>query len=132
MAHFAQLDENNIVINVIVVHNNELFDMTGVESEQKGINFCKDHYGADTNWVQTSYNGNFRKRYAGQGYTYDATRDAFIPPKPFPSWTLDEVTCDWNPPVPMPTDAIYHWDEATQTWIKDADFPSPPPENPPV
>lgn len=127
MAHFAQLDENNIVTNVIVVHNNELMDGTD-ESEAKGIKFCKDHYGQDTVWVQTSYNGNFRKRYAGQGYTYDSARDAFITPQPFPSWTLDEITLDWVPPVPMPTDAIYRWDEETQTWIKVADFPVPPTE----
>ena len=125
MAHFAQLDENNVVINVIVVHNNELMDGAD-ESEAKGIQFCKDHYGQDTVWVQTSYNNNFRKRYAGQGFIYDAVRDAFISPQPYPSWSLDEETLDWVPPIPMPTDAIYRWDEETQAWIKIADFPTFP------
>lgn len=123
MAHFAQLDENNIVINVIVIHNNELMDGND-ESEAKGIQFCKDHYGQDTVWVQTSYNSNFRRRYAGHAFTYDAVRDAFIAPQPFPSWSLDELTLDWVPPIPMPTDAIYAWDEESQTWVKVADLPA--------
>ena len=80
MAHFAQLDENNIVTGVIVVHNNELLDANGQESEAKGIAFCKSLYGNDTRWVQTSYNGSFRGCYAGIGYTYDVTNDQFLPP----------------------------------------------------
>lgn len=95
MAHFAQLDNNNTVTQVIVVHNNELLD-NGVESEAKGIAFCKSLFGEDIRWVQTSYNGNIRKNYAGIGYTYDELRDAFIPPKPEGNWILDEDTCQWQ------------------------------------
>lgn len=95
MAHFAELDENNIVKQVIVVHNNELLD-NGVESETKGIAFCQSLFGG--NWIQTSYNGNIRKNYAGIGYTYDAVRDAFIPQKlechP-DDIVLVEDTCQW-------------------------------------
>jgi hypothetical protein len=85
MAHFAQLDENNVVTQVIVVHNNELMH-EGVEQEAKGVAFCQSLLGAQTNWKQTSYNGNMRKNYAGIGYTYDAGRDAFIPPQPYSRW----------------------------------------------
>lgn len=94
MAHFAQLDESNIVTQVIVVHNNELLD-NGVESEAKGIAFCQSLLGG--NWIQTSYNGNIRKNYAGIGYSYDETRDAFIAPNPLchPEVVLDEATCQW-------------------------------------
>ena len=117
MAHFAQLDENNIVMNVIVVANNELLDENGVEQESKGIAFCQSLLGG--NWVQTSYNGNIRKNYAGIGYTYDATRDAFIPPQPFPSWTLVEETAQWKPPVDYPTDGkMYTWNEETTSWVE--------------
>lgn len=115
MAHFAQLDENNIVTQVIVVHNNELLDENGQESEAKGIAFCQSLLGG--NWVQTSYNGNFRKNYAGQGFTYDSIRDAFIPPQPFPSWILNEDTCQWDSPVLYPTDGNrYIWNEDNLTW----------------
>lgn len=94
MAHFAQLDETNIVTQVIVVHNNELLD-NDVESEAKGIAFCQSLLGG--NWVQTSYNGNIRKNYAGIGYSYDPVRDAFIPPKPEQGeWVLNEDTCKWE------------------------------------
>ena len=117
MAHFAQLDENNVVLQVIVVHNNELLD-NGVESEAKGIVFCHSLF-PGTNWVQTSYNGNIRKNYAGIGFTYDAQRNAFIPPKPFPSWVLNDTTCQWEAPVPYPTNGKrYVWDEASQSWIE--------------
>jgi len=117
MAHFAKLDENNVVLEVLVVHNNELLQ-DGVESEAKGIQFLVDWSGGYPLWKQTSYNGNFRKNYAGIGYTYDATRDAFIPPQPFPSWTLNENTCLWDAPVPFPTDGQrYQWDEATTSWV---------------
>lgn len=119
MAHFAKLDENNIVLAVNVVHNNELLDENGQESEAKGIAFLTDWSGGHTNWKQTSYNGNIRKNYAGVGYTYDSGRDAFIPPKPFNSWVLDESTCQWNAPTPMPQDnKPYRWDEATLSWIE--------------
>lgn len=116
MAHFAQLDENNVVIQVIVVHNNELMD-NGQESETKGIAFCQSLFGG--NWKQTSYNGNMRKNYAGVGYNYDAQRDAFIPPKPFNSWVLNEITCQWQAPVDYPNDGKnYKWDESTISWIE--------------
>jgi hypothetical protein len=119
MAHFAQLDNNNIVINIIVVHNNELLDQDGNEIEQKGIDFCKTLFGQDTNWIQTSYNGNFRKNYAGAGYTYDETLDAFIPPKPYNSWLLNETTCNWIAPVEYPNDEkSYVWNEATTSWVE--------------
>jgi len=116
MAHFAQLDDNSVVTQVIVVHNNELLD-NGVESEAKGVAFCQALLGGT--WKQTSYNANIRKNYAGIGYTYDAGRDAFIPPQPFQSWTLVELTCTWQAPVPMPTDSKpYRWDEATLSWLE--------------
>jgi hypothetical protein len=94
MAHFAELNGNNIVIRVIVVHNNELLDENGTESEQKGIDFCVNLLGGV--WVQTSYNASIRFKYAGIGDTYDATRDAFISPKCHDEATLDEATCTWN------------------------------------
>ena len=117
MAHFAQLDDNNIVTQVIVVNNSELLDENGQESEAKGIAFCQLLFGG--NWKQTSYNATFRKNYAGIGFTYDLARDAFIAPKPFPSWVLDEETCEWQPPVARPTDGkVYTWDEDNQQWIE--------------
>jgi hypothetical protein len=119
MAHFAQIDNNNIVINIIVVHNNELLDQDGNEVEQKGIDFCKSLFGENTKWIQTSYNGNIRKNYAGIGYTYDESRDAFIPPKPYNSWILNEDTCLWEAPVAIPQDGkLYNWNEETLTWIE--------------
>ena len=119
MAHFAKLDENNLVIDVVVVNNNNLLDASGNESEAIGIDFLTSWSDGYTNWRQTSYNGNFRKNYAGIGYTYDPQRDVFIPPKPFPSWILDETTCLWIPPIPMPEDdKLYRWDENTLTWVE--------------
>lgn len=116
MAHFAELDDNNVVLRVIVVGNRDCLDENGNESETVGITFCQNLLGG--NWKQTSYNGNFRKNYAGIGYTYDEALDAFIPPKPFPSWILNEVTARWEPPIPYPDDnKIYTWDEETQTWV---------------
>jgi len=116
MAHFAQIDDSGTVLQVIVVHNNELLN-NGVESEAKGVSFCQALFGGT--WVQTSYNANIRKNYAGIGYTYDAGRDAFIPPQPHPSWTLNEATCTWQSPVPMPTDnKPYRWDESTLSWVE--------------
>ena len=117
MAHFAQIDENNIVQQVIVVHNNELLDENGVEQESKGIEFCKNLLGG--NWVQTSYNAAFRKNYAGTGYTYDPVRDAFFEPKPYDSWVLNEETCQWEAPIPYPLNGkIYRWDEETVSWVE--------------
>lgn len=116
MAHFAQLDENNVVTQVIVVHNNELLD-NGQESELKGIQFCVSLLGGT--WKQTSYNGTIRKNYAGVGFTFDAGRDAFIPPKPFSSWLLNEDTCLWCAPVERPQDGKkYVWDEHTTSWVE--------------
>lgn len=117
MAHFAEIDASNIVLRVIVVNNAELIDSNGAESEQKGIDFCKSLF--DGKWVQTSYNGKMRKNFAGVGYTYDATRDAFIAPKPFASWQLNEATCQWNAPIRMPQNGKpYHWDEQSTSWVE--------------
>jgi len=119
MAHFAELDENNIVLRVIVVSNADTSDVNGVEREEIGVAFCYSLFGPSTIWKQTSYNGNFRKNYAGIGYSYDASRDAFIAPKPFPSWVLDEQTCLWDAPVDYPNDGkVYYWDERTISWIE--------------
>lgn len=116
MAHFAELNENNIVEQVLVVSNNELLDESGNESEQKGIDFCFNLFGG--RWIQTSYNGNFRKNYAGQGHLYDPIRDAFIAPQPYPSWTLNEQTCLWEAPIPMPQESLWIWDEVTVNWVE--------------
>lgn len=111
MAHFAKLNENNIVIEVHVVNNNVLLE-NGVEVAQKGIDFLNELFKETSTWVQTSYNSNFRKNYAGVGFTYDSTRDAFIPPKPYSSWSLNESTCLWEPPIVYPDDGnFYNWDE---------------------
>jgi hypothetical protein len=117
MAHFAQLNENSVVLQVIVVNNSDCLDSNGQESEAAGVAFCQSLLGG--NWKQTSYNGTIRKNYAGIGYTYDATRNAFIPPKPYASWLLDETTCQWDAPVPCPTDdKMYRWDESTTSWVE--------------
>jgi len=130
MAHFAELDESNIVKQVIVVHNNELLDEDGNESEAKGIAFCQSLFGS--NWVQTSYNGNIRKNFAGVGFIYDPVADHFFAPQPFPSWTLDE-NAQWQPPIPAPINPYtpdqeeywlepqYFWDEPTLSWIENTD-----------
>lgn len=117
MAHFAELDANSIVLRVVVVDNKDTADASGVEKESIGVAFCERLFGGT--WKQTSYHGNIRKNYAGVGYTFDVARDAFIPPKPFASWVLNEQTCQWEAPVPYPTDGErYTWDEATGTWVK--------------
>jgi len=125
MAHFAQVDENNVVLQVIVVNNSELLDAQGAEREELGVAFCQSLFGAETRWVQTSYNANFRKNYAGIGFSYDSGRDAFIAPKPYPSWILNEDTCQWQAPIPYPSDGgSYVWDESStgsptyQTWVE--------------
>ena len=112
MAHFAKLGIGNIVEDVIVV-NNDVF-----ETEQEGVDFINNLYGSRDTWIQTSYNNNFRKNFAGIGFKYDATRDAFIPPRPFNSWTLNEETCQWEAPVTYPddTDNLYKWNEETKSW----------------
>lgn len=118
MAHFAQI-ENNIVTQVIVVSNNDVNDLPFPDSEPLGVAFCQSLFGADTEWKQTSYNRNFRKNYASIGGQYDAALDAFIPPKPYPSWVLNTETCLWDPPIPYPNDGKYYlWDEATQSWVE--------------
>jgi hypothetical protein len=115
MAHFAELDENNVVKRVIVVGNDDTSDAHGVEKEHIGAAFCERLLGGT--WKQTSYNGNMRKRYAGIGYTYDASLDAFIAPKPFASWTLNNTTADWEAPVAKPDDGKdYAWNESTLSW----------------
>lgn len=116
MAHFAELDENNVVKQVLVVHNNELLE-NGEEKESKGVAFLQSLFGHNR-WKQTSYNGNMRKNYAGIGFVYDSSRDAFLPPQPFPSWTLDENSCVWMSPTPYPNDGkMYTWDESSLSWI---------------
>ena len=117
MAHFAEINEENIVTQVIVVHNNELL-VGEEESEEKGIDFCESLYG-HRNWVQTSYNNNIRYNYAGVGYTWDPDNNAFYEPQPYPSWSLNE-DFKWEAPVPYPEDVsedkIYTWDEENQEW----------------
>lgn len=114
MAHFAKLDNNNIVIEVNVV-NNDVLNLSNEEAS--GIAFLTEWSGGYSNWKQTSYSGSFRKNYAGIGYTYDEARDAFIPPKPYNSWVLDETTCLWNPPTPYPSDGQkYKWVEDDLNW----------------
>jgi hypothetical protein len=118
MAHFAQLDDNNVVTQVIVVANDELL-LDGVENETKGIMFCKSLLGDDTRWVQTSYNATIRKNYAGIGYTYDPVANHFFAPQPFPSWTLD-IDAKWQAPTPYPTEEgkFFTWDEPTLSWVE--------------
>jgi hypothetical protein len=117
MAHFAQLDENNVVTQVIVVANSDTADASGVEKEHIGAAFCERLLGGT--WKQTSYNGNKRKNYAGIGYTYREDIDAFVPPQPYASWTLNETTAQWEAPVSMPDDGgMYTWDEDNQAWVE--------------
>lgn len=111
MAHFAKLGTGNIVERVEVVSNDI------ATTEQAGVDFLNNLYGTRDVWKQTSYNANFRKNYAGIGYEYDQTRNAFISPKPYPSWTLNEETCRWEAPVAYPTDGQnYRWNETNETW----------------
>jgi hypothetical protein len=110
MAHFAELDADNIVVRVLVVPN---------EQENRGHDYLATDLGLGGTWVQTSYNATIRKNYAGIGYTFDSGRDAFIPPKPFASWVLNEATCSWDAPVAHPADdKMYIWDEATTSWTE--------------
>lgn len=106
MAHFAEIDGSNIVQRVIVVSDAE---------EENGAEWCANLLGGT--WIQTSYNGRIRKNYAGVGYTYDTQRDAFIAPKPFPSWVLNEETCRWEAPTPMPSGQGWYWDEDAGEWM---------------
>ena len=115
MAHFAELDENNVVLRVIVVGNKDTADANGVEKEYIGAAFCERLFGG--RWVQTSYNGKIRKNYAGIGYTYREDIDAFVAPQPYPSWVLNEAA-QWEAPTPMPADGNrYSWDEKTKSWV---------------
>jgi hypothetical protein len=108
MAHFAEIDENGIVLRVLVTDNS---------APKEGLDWLVENLGG--NWVKTSYNGKIRKNFAGIGYTYDSTRDAFIPPQPYPSWLMSEETCLWSAPTPMPTDGKrYSWDEPTLAWVE--------------
>jgi hypothetical protein len=114
MAHFAKIGLNNKVIDVVVVHNNELLDANNVEQEVNGINYLEGLTGWSI-WKQTSYNGSIRKNFAGIGMTYDEDRDAFIPIKPYLSWVLNEDTCQWQAPTPSPQDG-WIWNEESQVW----------------
>jgi hypothetical protein len=128
MAHFAKLNNNNEVTYVTVVDNSHLYSLTdwthpdeGVEDEQMGIDFLKRVWGDPNSvWKQCSYNGNLRKNFPGEGFTYDESRDAFIPPRPYPSWLLNEATCQWEPPTPQPEEPagapLHGWDEASRSW----------------
>lgn len=113
MAHFAELDKNNVVLRVVFVSNEDCLD-NGVESEEVGSLLCSSLLGG--RWIQTSYNGTFRKNYAGIGFIYDTARDAFISPQPFQSWLLSEDTCQWSPPVERPLDGLWIWDEELLNW----------------
>ena len=121
MAHFAKLNSENIVISVEVINNNESV------TEQNGIDFLKTLHGEDTIWKQTSFNTHggihllggtpFRKNFGSVGFTYDEDKDAFIPPKPFNSWTLNETSCTWEAPSEQPGDE-YRWNEDNTSWEK--------------
>ena len=111
MAHFAKLGIGNIILTVEVVSNDIAL------TEQAGVDFLNNLHGSRDVWKQTSYNNNIRKNFAGVGYTYDQTRDAFIPKKPFNSWILNETTCLWEAPIALPdTENRYNWNEETQQW----------------
>lgn len=119
MAHFAQLDANSIVTQVIVVSNDVINNEPFPQSEAIGIAFCQSLYGTDTRWVQTSYNASFRYNYAGIGYLFDATVGAFIPQQPYPSWLLNINSFQWEAPAACPNDdKTYQWNEATQSWVE--------------
>lgn len=130
MAHYAFLDENNVVTEVITGKNEGNFDWEFQYGSFRG-QVCKRtsyntkggiHYDPDTNQPSEDQSKAFRKNYAGIGYTYDSIKDAFIPPKPYPSWALNEQTCLWDPPVPHPTDGkAYYWDEENQSWVEFAE-----------
>lgn len=116
MAHFAKLDNDNNVVEITVLANDVLLDEDGEEQEQLGLDFIAS-LGLDGRWVQCSYNRSIRAHYPARGFTYDEERDAFIPPKPFDSWVLDESTCLWTAPLPYPEDgANYTWNEELFAW----------------
>ena len=116
MAHFAKLDSENLVTEVLVVANDDIL-VDEIESEEAGIQFLTSltNY---SNWKQTSYNNNIRGIYAGIGYSYDSEKDLFISPKPYPSWVYTEATHNWMPPIPYPYDEKqYYWDEDIVNWV---------------
>jgi hypothetical protein len=119
MAHFAELDDNNKVINIHLVAN-EVLMVDGAESEDVGIEFLKDFFqNPDGKYIQASYNGTIRKNYPAVGYIYNKVRDAFIAPKPYPSWIFNEEQCTWVPPVPKPAykpKCVHIWDEMSLSW----------------
>lgn len=119
MAHFAELDQNNVVLRVIVVNDDYLKDENGKEVEQLGKNHLESIY--CSKWIQTSYNNNFRVRFAGIGFIYDETLDAFLPPKPYQSWILNQDSFTWKTPIEMPKNEPegfhYEWDESSINWI---------------
>lgn len=117
MAHFAQINEENIVTQIVVVADKDTSDKDGVENESIGALFCTNLFGGY--WKQTSYNGKIRKNYAGIGYKYDENKDAFIPPQPFTSWVLNETTFQWESPIPCPgSPNNYVWNEETTSWVE--------------
>ena len=121
MAYFAKLGTGNIIEAVISINNSVITDSNGIEQEQLGVDFINKLYNTRDVWKQTSYNNNIRKNFAGIGYQYDQQRDAFIPPKPFNSWILNEDTCRWESPVTMPTTELednqyYSWNESIINW----------------
>jgi hypothetical protein len=117
MAYFAKLGTGNIVEQVISINNSVIIDANKIEQEQLGNDFINKLYNTRDVWKQTSYNSKIRKNYAGIGYTYDETLDAFIAPQPFASWKLDEKTAQWKAPVDYPTDdKRYTWDEESTSW----------------
>lgn len=119
MAHFAKLDENNIVLEIHVVDNEHLKDPNGVEREALGVAFLINWSGGYEKWKQTSYNASFRKNFACIGYPYDETLDAFYPAKIFDSWVLNKETVKWEPPIAYPTDGKnYYWDETITNWTE--------------
>lgn len=131
MAHFAELDNNNQVLRVTVVRNEDILDQNGNEQEELGIILCKNLFGQNTKWVQTSYNFNFRNKYACIGDYYDESLNAFISQQPYPSWTFNQEKLDWDPPIPYPSTielgdnefGLYFWSEEnyqkdnTNCWI---------------
>jgi len=119
MAHFAQLNDSNIVQTIVVIADEDCLDDSNNESEAVGIAFCKSLWGDDTIWKQTSYNSSMRYNFAAIGNTYDATADAFHGGAPFPSWSLSTETYKWEAPSTMPDDGnSYSWDEDTVQWIR--------------
>lgn len=118
MAHFAQIDETNTVIQVIVISNADIIDENGQESEEMGIDLCRQIVDANAKWVQTSYNNNFRKLYAQPGLKYVPEKDLFYDPVgPYPSWSLNLENYDWEPPIPVPQEGEWIWDEQNLNWI---------------